>query len=233
MKKTLFSILFVLFFGAYAAFQRASSPTAVATNTPQTAAVTQEPVVAPVQTPSVVAGSGPNPGLVPSGGDMSYQNEGESEVGSDDGGGSRRVNRVAQNPTQTAPAPQTSVPAPTPAPAQPKPQPQQPVAPAPAPAQPANQIYKDGTFTGPSVDAYYGNVQVSVTTKGDRIVDVQFLDYPHDRNTSIRINSYAMPQLRSEAIQIQGSQVDTVSGASATSGGFRDSLSAALALAHV
>lgn len=33
------------------------------------------------------------------------------------------------------------------------------------------------------------------------ITDVQFLQYPNDRNRSIEINSYADPQLTSEAIQ--------------------------------
>ena len=98
---------------------------------------------------------------------------------------------------------------------------------------PANRKYKDGTYTGPVVDAYYGNVQVKVTTRNDRIVDVQFLDYPHARNTSVQINASATPALRSEAIRLQSARVDTVSGASYTSEGFRQSLSAALLQAAV
>ncbi len=88
--------------------------------------------------------------------------------------------------------------------------------------------YKDGTYTGDSVDAYYGNVQVKVTITNGKITGVQFLDYPQDRNTSKRINSQAMPYLISEAISAQSANVDIISGATATSGGFRVSLQSAL-----
>lgn len=92
----------------------------------------------------------------------------------------------------------------------------------------ARGAYRDGVYTGDVVDAYYGNVQVKVIISNGKITDVQFLDYPHDRNTSIRINSQAMPLLRTEAIVAQSAKVDTISGATATSGGFRGSLQSAL-----
>lgn len=88
--------------------------------------------------------------------------------------------------------------------------------------------YKDGQYTGNSIDAYYGYVQVKATISGGKITDVQFLDYPQDRNTSRMINSQAMPYLQQEAIQAQGSQVDIISGATATSGAFIQSLQSAL-----
>lgn len=101
--------------------------------------------------------------------------------------------------------------------------------PAPAPAPIANiGKYKNGTYTGDVVDAYYGNIQVKVVISGGEIVDVQFLDYPQDRKNSIQINERAMPYLISEAITIQDSNVDTVSGASFTSKAYRKSLSSAL-----
>lgn len=99
---------------------------------------------------------------------------------------------------------------------------------APVPTPIARGQYKDGSYTGDSVDAYYGNVQVKAIITNGKITDVQFLDYPHDRNTSIRINSQAMPYLTTEAIQAQNANVDTISGATATSGGFRASLQSAL-----
>lgn len=89
-------------------------------------------------------------------------------------------------------------------------------------------IYKDGEFTGDVADAYYGNVQVKAVILGGKIVDVQFLDYPQDRNTSRRINSQAMPYLTQEAVQAQSAQVDIVSGATQTSRAFRESLQSAL-----
>ncbi len=91
--------------------------------------------------------------------------------------------------------------------------------------------YTDGSFTGNSTDAYYGNVQVKVSIQNHLISDVQFLDYPQDRSTSLRISEEAMPILKSEAIQVQSANVDIVSGATQTSQAFIESLKSALALA--
>jgi len=91
--------------------------------------------------------------------------------------------------------------------------------------------YKNGSFTGDSVDAYYGNVQVKAIIKGGKIADVQFLNYPQDRQHSVEISSYAMPLLTSEAIQAQNANVDIVSGATETSLGFQQSLASALSQA--
>ena len=49
-------------------------------------------------------------------------------------------------------------------------------------------FYKNGTYTGPEVDAYYGLVQVQVVIQNGKITNVQFLEYPHDRRTSQQIN---------------------------------------------
>lgn len=100
------------------------------------------------------------------------------------------------------------------------------VTPTPAP-KPAG-AFKDGTYTGIVANAYYGNIQVQAVIRNGALADVIFLQHPSDRNTSVRINSYAMPQLKSEAIQIQSANVDTVSGASASSGAFVQSLRSAL-----
>lgn len=94
-------------------------------------------------------------------------------------------------------------------------------------------IYKDGAYTGNVADAYYGNVQVKAVISNGKITDVIFLDYPHDRNTSVKINTQAMPYLKSEAIAAQSASVDVVSGASATSGAFNESLASALAQAKI
>ena len=92
--------------------------------------------------------------------------------------------------------------------------------------------YKDGSYTGSVADAQWGVVQVkAVITKG-RITDVQFLQYPNDRNRSIYINSIADPQLTSEAIQAQSATVDIVTGATDSSDAFIQSLSDALSQAR-
>ena len=119
-------------------------------------------------------------------------------------------------PVATDPAPVVKPPVPVPTPK-----------PTPKPAG----LYRDGTYTGDSVDVYYGNVQVAAVIQGGKITDVQFLDHPQDRGRSIVINDYAMPNLVTEAIQAQSANVDGVSGATATSGGFVQSLASALAQA--
>ncbi len=88
--------------------------------------------------------------------------------------------------------------------------------------------YKDGQYTGDVVDAFYGNIQVQVSIQNGKITDVQFLQYPNDRQTSIQINQQAMPYLRQEAIQVQNANVDIVGGATDSSQAFRVSLASAL-----
>jgi uncharacterized protein with FMN-binding domain len=101
----------------------------------------------------------------------------------------------------------------------------------PTPVSTPTGRYKNGTYIGAVADAFYGNVQVQVTISGGNITDVQFLQYPSDRSTSRFINSQAMPLLTQEAIQAQSANVDGVSGATATSGAFVQSLQSALSQA--
>ncbi|MFN8471040.1 MAG: FMN-binding protein [Anaerolineae bacterium] len=101
---------------------------------------------------------------------------------------------------------------------------------APAPANPAQAAgqYKDGSYTGPSVNAYWGQVQVRAVVQNGQITNVDVLDYPADRRTSQRINSYAIPYLQQETIQAQSARVNMVSGATLTSKAYIQSLQAAL-----
>ena len=101
----------------------------------------------------------------------------------------------------------------------------------PPPPQQLASAYKDGSYTGPVTDAFYGNVQVQAIISGGKITDVKFLQYPSDRSTSRMINSQAMPLLTQEAIQAQSANVNGVSGASQTSGAFVQSLQSALSQA--
>jgi len=91
--------------------------------------------------------------------------------------------------------------------------------------------YKDGTYTGSSADAYYGNVQISATISGGKITDVKFLQYPDTHQTSVIINQQAMPYLKQEAIRAQTANVQVISGATFTSQAFQQSLQAALSQA--
>jgi len=88
--------------------------------------------------------------------------------------------------------------------------------------------YKNGTFTGNSENAFYGNIQVKAIISGGKITDIQFLQHPDSAARSVAINTLAMPSLRQEAIQAQDAQIDVVSGATDTSNAFMQSLSSAL-----
>jgi uncharacterized protein with FMN-binding domain len=98
------------------------------------------------------------------------------------------------------------------------------------PALPKGQ-YRDGTYPGPTVDAYYGLVQVQAVVQGGKLVSVDVLQYPADRRTSRAINHQALPMLQEEVLQAQSARVDIISGATLTSSAYRRSLGRALAAA--
>jgi uncharacterized protein with FMN-binding domain len=97
----------------------------------------------------------------------------------------------------------------------------------------ANALYKDGQYDGNAADAYYGLVQVRAIIQGGKLTDVVFLSYPNDRNESIKINTYATPILKAEAIKAQSAKVNMVTGATNTSRAFINSLTSALSQAQV
>ena len=82
------------------------------------------------------------------------------------------------------------------------------------------------------VETQYGPVQVQITVQGGRIVKARALQHPSGNGQSDQINGYAIPQLDQEAVAAQSAQIDTVSGATFTSGGYRQSLQSALDAAH-
>jgi uncharacterized protein with FMN-binding domain len=88
--------------------------------------------------------------------------------------------------------------------------------------------YKDGTFSGSTENAFYGNVQVSAVILGGKITDVKFLQSPNENPNSIYINQQAMPYLKQEAIQAQSANVNIITGATYTSQAFIQSLTNAL-----
>jgi uncharacterized protein with FMN-binding domain len=96
------------------------------------------------------------------------------------------------------------------------------------PTTPSGSLYKDGSYTGSQADAQWGYIQVKAIIKNGKITDVQFLQYPNERNRSVEINAYADPQLTTEAIQAQSANVDVITGATDTSQAFIQSLTDAL-----
>ena len=88
--------------------------------------------------------------------------------------------------------------------------------------------YADGTFTGQDVSMRYGDVQVQVTISGGAVTDVTALQLPDGDGHSSRISSIVEPMLRSEALQAQTASIDLISGATYTSGAYKQSLQSAL-----
>jgi uncharacterized protein with FMN-binding domain len=131
------------------------------------------------------------------------------------------VTKPITPPVAVVPKP---VPAPTPTPTP------VPVVPTPPPVVVPKGQYKDGTYVGDRVYNYHGYIQVQAIIAGGKITDVQFLEYPNSGD-SRSINRRAMPKLTQEAIVAQSAKVDTISGATDTSGAFRTSLKSALSQA--
>lgn len=93
--------------------------------------------------------------------------------------------------------------------------------------------YRNGTHTGDVADAFYGNMQVRVIIKNEKISDIIFLQYPNERSTSMEINTQSNQILKQEAIQNQSAEVDIVSGATQSSQAFIKSLQSALDKAKI
>ncbi|MEV6926393.1 FMN-binding protein [Dactylosporangium sp. NPDC051485] len=91
---------------------------------------------------------------------------------------------------------------------------------------------KDGTFNGNPIYVEYGSVELSIVVAGGKITDVKVLDSPSDHSRSVQINNSALPKLRAEALAAQSANIDTVSGATATSAGYRASLQSAIDRAY-
>ncbi|MDX3752100.1 FMN-binding protein [Streptomyces sp. AK08-02] len=84
------------------------------------------------------------------------------------------------------------------------------------------------TLTGDTVQTRWGPVQVRVTVTNGKLTDVTAITYPQENPRDQQINSYAIPQLTREALTAQSADIDTVSGATYTSDGYRQSLQSAL-----
>ena len=83
------------------------------------------------------------------------------------------------------------------------------------------------TVTGSEVQTEFGPYQVQATFNGHTITDVQLVETPSDRRSQFIAQS-AAPTLRQEALQAQSAKIDTVSGATATSEAYAQSLQAAI-----
>jgi uncharacterized protein with FMN-binding domain len=103
---------------------------------------------------------------------------------------------------------------------------------APAPAaptkRPPNGKMRDGTWNGAPAYTEFGNVELAIVVSGGKITDVKVLDYPQEHSRSSQINNRALPRLRQEVLAAQSASIDSVSGATYTSDGYRESLQSAI-----
>lgn len=88
-----------------------------------------------------------------------------------------------------------------------------------SPSSPSSSKVVPGT----AVDTVKGVFQVEVTFRGDRIAAVRMLQAPHHPQTK-----WAVPELVTETLKAQSAHIDSVSGATITSQGYKESLQAAI-----
>ncbi len=81
---------------------------------------------------------------------------------------------------------------------------------------------------GKAANTAYGPVQVQVLVKNTKIVNVNILVQPQSTVHDLQIGQMAFPQLVSETIKAQSGRIDSVSGATYTSGGYIKSLQSAI-----
>lgn len=127
-------------------------------------------------------------------------------------GAEEAINEVAAPPASTPPANSSTAPV---APGQTQTQaPTQ----AQTPAQNASRVIK-----GKLIKTSEGDVQLQVTFQGNKIGDIAVVTAPNTAPTR-----KALPLLKQSALKAQSAQIDTVSGATATSGGYKQSLQSAI-----
>ncbi|WP_328344112.1 FMN-binding protein [Micromonospora sp. NBC_00421] len=84
--------------------------------------------------------------------------------------------------------------------------------------------------TGPVVVTEFGNVQVQLTVSGTKIVNAVALELPQGGQSDLRSKRVddAYSGTSGDVVRQQGASLDTISQATATSNGYRQSLQAAL-----
>jgi uncharacterized protein with FMN-binding domain len=83
------------------------------------------------------------------------------------------------------------------------------------------------TVTGEVVKTQYGPVQVRITVTGGKIAKAEAVQAPSG-GTSDQKTALAVPKLNQEAVAAGSADIDAVSGATYTSGGYKQSLQSAL-----
>ncbi|MFF4274025.1 FMN-binding protein [Streptomyces sp. NPDC001536] len=84
-----------------------------------------------------------------------------------------------------------------------------------------------GTATGDAVDTQYGAIQVRITFVNNKITKAETVQQPKG-GQSDQITGNAVPKLNAATLAKQSAQIDTVSGATYTSEGYKKSLQSAI-----
>ncbi|NBU31666.1 MAG: FMN-binding protein [Actinobacteria bacterium] len=92
---------------------------------------------------------------------------------------------------------------------------------------------KTRSITGDSVWVNFGYVQVKAIVKGKKLLNVKVEKSPNQDGNSMMIARYSLPILRKEALAAQSARIKSVSGASYTSYGYKQSLQSALVKAGI
>ena len=92
----------------------------------------------------------------------------------------------------------------------------------------SKSTYKDGTFTGDAEFNPYGTVQIAVVISGGKITDVNYLQMPEGAGHTNEVTAAVKPLLKQSTLQVQGPNIDFVSGATTTSESYQMSLQSAL-----
>jgi uncharacterized protein with FMN-binding domain len=84
-----------------------------------------------------------------------------------------------------------------------------------------------GAITGDVVQTQYGPVQVRITVSGNKITKAEAVQAPKG-GTSDQKTALSVPKLNQEAVAAGSADIDSVSGATYTSEGYKKSLQSAL-----
>ncbi|WP_019631659.1 FMN-binding protein [Actinomadura atramentaria] len=85
-----------------------------------------------------------------------------------------------------------------------------------------------GTFTGDPAETPYGPVQVQITMKDGKLTKATVLQVPSEHGPEREIVEFDVPRLNAAAVAAGSARIDTISGATYTSEGYRTSLQSAL-----
>ncbi|MDI6100082.1 FMN-binding protein [Actinoplanes sp. NEAU-A12] len=88
-------------------------------------------------------------------------------------------------------------------------------------------------YTGDTVRTQEGDVQVVITVVAGRITQVSVPVYPTGSQKHDQISARALPELVEATLAEQSADIDAVSGATYTSGGYRESLQSAIDAARL